>query len=158
MPLNDVFDFISAVDRLRGSVDQWMQRCAQMAGIGSLSPLERRALIRVGRHEAPVRFSRLCFELCVTDPHLVTYALRKLEKQTLLSKHRAGKETEYALTAHGAQVLEAYRALLGDSCNGSHPLPTGQIGQCHRQLLEWGQGFDEATRHLVLNDLRHGLP
>lgn len=158
MPLNDVLDFISAVDRLKRSVDQWMQRCAQMAGIGHLSPLERKALVRVGLHEAPVRFSRLCFELCVTEPHLVTYALKKLERQALLSKHRAGKETEYTLTVHGAQVLKEYQALLGDMCNGNRPLPAERISQAHRQLLEWGQGFDDAARHMVWSELKHDLP
>ncbi|MCO5399473.1 winged helix DNA-binding protein [Ralstonia soli] len=157
MPLNNVFDFISAVDRLRRSVDQWMHRCAQMAGIGHLSPLERKALVRVGLHEVPVRFSRLCFELCVTDPHLATYALKKLEKLALLSKHRVGKETEYALTAHGVHVLEQYRALLGDACNGNRPLPSDQLSQGHRQLLEWGQDFDDAARHMVLSELKHDL-
>ena len=158
MPLNDVFDFIIAVDKLRGSVDQWMQRCAQMAGVGNLSPLERKALVRIGLHGAPARFSCLCFELCVADQHLVTYALKKLEKQALLSKHRAGKEAEYTLTRRGADMLERYRALLGESCNGSRQLLTHQVSQCRNLLLEWGHGFDDATRHIVLNELKDGSP
>jgi len=153
-PLNDVFDFISAVDKLRGSIDQWMQRCAQLAGIGNLSPLERKALVRVGLHNAPVRFSRLCFELCVTDQHLVTYALKKLEKQAILSRHRAGKEAEYTLTGHGTEMLGKYRALLGESCNCNRPPLTDNVSQYRNLLLEWGQGFDDATRHVVLRDLR----
>ncbi len=148
MPLNDVFDFVSAIDKLKGSVDLWMQRCAQIAGIGNLSPLERKALIRIGLHNTPVRFSSLCFELCVKDQYLVTYALKKLERQTIVSKAKAGKETEYILTEHGTEMLARYQALLVSSCKCVHHLSTDHVIQWRNQLLACGHGFDDATRHI----------
>jgi predicted MarR family transcription regulator len=49
--------------------------------------------------------------LDIEEPHLIAYAIRKLEKAKLVTASRVGKEKRVAATPHGAAVCARYAAL-----------------------------------------------
>lgn len=157
MPLQEALNVISSVDKLRASVDQWTERCAQQAGIADLSLLERKAMVRIGLSDEHTRFSSLCFELSVKDQHLVTYALRKLERHSVIVKRKIGKEVEYKLTELGKDSVVKYCRLLSESYDFAGILPRDRMVQWRSFVRELTHGFDDAARYVVVKDLTEAL-
>ncbi|RSV36449.1 MarR family transcriptional regulator [Sphingomonas sp. ABOLE] len=89
---------------------RWIARCAAAAGI-ALAPLEVLILHTVRHRDRPKRLADIALVLDVEDTHLVTYAIRKLEKVGLVTTRRAGKEKLIAATEAGVEFCTAYRAI-----------------------------------------------
>jgi predicted MarR family transcription regulator len=89
---------------------RWIARCAAAAGI-ALAPLEVLILHTVRHRDRPKRLADIALVLDVEDTHLVTYAIRKLEKAGLVTTRRAGKEKLIGATQAGIDFCTAYRAI-----------------------------------------------
>jgi predicted MarR family transcription regulator len=89
---------------------RWIARCAAAAGI-ALAPLEVLILHTVRHRNRPKRLADIALVLDIEDTHLVTYAVRKLEKAGLVATRRAGKEKLIAATDAGIDFCAAYRAI-----------------------------------------------
>lgn len=89
---------------------RWIARCAAAAGI-ALAPLEVLILHTVRHRDRPKRLADIALVLDVEDTHLVTYAIRKLEKAELVTTRRAGKEKLIGATQAGIDFCTAYRAI-----------------------------------------------
>lgn len=89
---------------------RWIARCAAAAG-AALAPLEVLILHTVRHRDRPKRLADIGLVLDIEDTHLVTYAIRKLEKSGLVATHRAGKEKLIAATEAGVAFCTAYRGI-----------------------------------------------
>ena len=57
---------------------------------------------------APKKLADICFTLNVEDTHIVSYALKKLERLGMVQGERASKEVFYSVTEEGSTVLKRY--------------------------------------------------
>lgn len=105
---------------------RWIARCAAAAGL-ALSPLE--VLILHTVRDRAKRIADITLVLDIEDTHLVTYAIRKLERAGLIATHRAGKEKLVAATDAGRDFCAQYRdirervlaaAIVVDGPDGAH--------------------------------------
>ena len=94
--------------------DRWIVRCMAAAGHPELGALDIQVLHAVNHREREKRLSDICFVLNIEDSHTVNYALKKLEKLSLITRARRGKETFYATSPAGAEACEKYRELRED--------------------------------------------
>ncbi len=91
--------------------ERWMVRCATAAGLTDLAPLDVLVLHSINHRNRPKKIADLCFVLNVEDTHTVTYAIKKLEKQGLLSASRQGKERLLTTSEKGRRACEHYREI-----------------------------------------------
>lgn len=87
---------------------RWMARCAAATGL-ALAPLEVLILHTVRHRDRPKRIADIALVLDIEDTHLVTYAIRKLEKAGLIATHREGKEKLLLATEAGREFCAGYR-------------------------------------------------
>ncbi len=90
---------------------RWMIRCAAAAGVPGLSPIEVLILHTVRHRDRPKRRADIALVLDIEDPHLITYALRKLTRAGLITSERAGKEVLVRATAAGAALCARYATI-----------------------------------------------
>ncbi len=91
--------------------DRWMVRCMTAAGVPNLSGLDVLVLHAIAHRARSKRVADICLVLNIEDTHLVTYSLKKLEAQKLVTSARRGSEKAVSLTAKGEQVVERYREI-----------------------------------------------
>jgi predicted MarR family transcription regulator len=87
---------------------RWMVRCMTAAGMPQLSTTEILILHTVRHRDRPKRFADVLLVLDVEETHLVTYAVRKLERLRLVSAKRAGKEKLIEITSAGIELCTTY--------------------------------------------------
>ncbi|WP_454280447.1 winged helix DNA-binding protein [Sphingomonas sp. Marseille-Q8236] len=87
---------------------RWMTRCAAATGL-SLTPIEVLILHTVRHRDRPKRIADIALVLDIEDTHLVTYAVRKLEKAGLIATRREGKEKLLVATEAGREFCAGYR-------------------------------------------------
>ncbi len=87
---------------------RWMTRCAAAAGL-ALVPIEVLILHTVRHRDRPKRIADIALVLDIEDTHLVTYAVRKLEKAGLIDTRREGKEKLLVVTQAGRDFCAGYR-------------------------------------------------
>lgn len=90
---------------------RWMVRCMAAAGLPGLSPVEVLVLHNVKHRDRPKRLADICLVLDIEDTHVVTYAIKKLEAQGLVTTGKAGKEKVVRSTEKGRQACAAYAAV-----------------------------------------------
>ncbi len=90
---------------------RWMVRAMAAAGFPDMSPLDVLVLHNVNHRGKAKRLADICLVLNIEDTHLVTYAVKKLEKLKLLKSGRAGKEKTLAITPAGAAACTRYREI-----------------------------------------------
>ena len=89
---------------------RWIARCAAASGM-ALAPLEVLILHTVRHRDRPKRMADIALVLDIEDTHLVTYAIRKLEKAGLVSTRRMGKEKLIGATEAGIAFCATYRTI-----------------------------------------------
>jgi len=89
--------------------ERWMVRCMTATGIAGLAALDVLVLFSVHHRTKPKRLADICLVLNIEDTHLVTYAIRKLEKAGLVMSGKSGKEKTVVLTDKGDEVCRNYR-------------------------------------------------
>jgi predicted MarR family transcription regulator len=93
---------------------RWMVRCMTAAGMPQLSPTEILILHTVRHRDKPKRFMDIQLVLDVEETHLVTYAVRKLERLGLVAPKRAGQEKLIEITPAGLSLCTKYGNLRED--------------------------------------------
>lgn len=128
---------------------RWTVRCATAAGAPGLSALENMILHTVYHRARPKRLADIALVLNVEDMHLVTYAVKKLEKAGLVKGERIGKEKAVSVTRKGADAVMRYHeireALLvqGVKAFGTDPAVLSRIAAEMRALSGL---YDQAAR------------
>ncbi len=91
---------------------RWIVRGMTAAGQGAildLSVVDVLVLHHCQHRERPKRLSDLCLMVNVEDAHIVSYALKKLQKLGLIASERQGKERAYRVSEKGAELCASYR-------------------------------------------------
>lgn len=138
--------------------DRWTVRCMAAAGHPELGALDVLVLHAVNHRDREKRLSDICFVLNIEDSHTVNYALKKLEKLSLVTRSRRGKETFYGTSAEGQEACRKYRevredclvsafeAFAGGRGDGREGDLQGQIGEAAELLRALSGLYDQAAR------------
>lgn len=128
---------------------RWMVRCMAAAGVPDLSPLDVLVLHNVNHRDKPKRLADICLVLAIEDTHLVSYALKKLERAGLLASGRQGKEKVVSVTAQGRAACERYRAvreaLLVKGVR-AYGLDEGELSRLAAEMRSLSGHYDQAAR------------
>lgn len=128
---------------------RWMVRCIAASGQSDLGALDAMVLHHLNHRDRAKRLVDICLVLNIEDTHTVNYALKKLQRQDLVSGTKRGKEMFYITTAQGKALCERYRevreqcllealALIGQP---NHPL-----GEAASLLRALSGLYDQAAR------------
>ena len=109
MPVLSEFEF--GLILVSHAFHRWMVRCMAAAGMADLSPLDVLVLHNINHLGKPKRLADICLVLNIEDTHLVTYAVKKLERQKLVKSTRQGKEKVVAVTPAGEALCLRYREI-----------------------------------------------
>lgn len=93
----------------RNAQEQWALRCAAAAGMKGYSTTDLLVLHMVGY--GPKRLADICFSLNIEDTHIVSYALKKLQRAKLVESSRIGKDTFFAPSEEGAKFVDDYKEM-----------------------------------------------
>ena len=91
--------------------ERWMVRCMSAAGVKDLSALDVLVLHSVNHRGRAKKLADICLVLNVEDTHIVTYAIKKLERLKLVKSGRSGKEKTVMITAAGESACLNYREI-----------------------------------------------
>ncbi|WP_209002995.1 winged helix DNA-binding protein [Stappia taiwanensis] len=100
-----------AVTMMVNAYHRWMVRCMAAAGSPGMSPLDTLVLHTVNHRDRPKSLADICLVLNIEDTHVVTYALKKLEKSGLIVTGKRGKEKMVEITTAGEAICLEYRRL-----------------------------------------------
>ena len=78
-------------------------------------PLDILVVHTVNHRDRAKKLADICLVLNVEDTHTVTYALRKLEKFSLVRGEKKGKEKAFSITPEGKSACQRYREIR-DEC------------------------------------------
>ncbi len=90
---------------------RWMVHCMTAAGVPGLTSIEVQLLHAVNHRDRDKTQSDLCMMFNIEDTHIVTYALKKLQAQDLISTGRRGKEKTVIITVQGRDACSRYREI-----------------------------------------------
>ncbi|MCQ4162504.1 winged helix DNA-binding protein [Roseomonas sp. GC11] len=96
---------------LGAAYHRWMVHCATAAGQPGLSALEVVVVNTIRHRNRPKRQAEIALALAIDDAHLLTYALRKLERLGLIAAGREGKEKVVRMTERGQEFCARYAAI-----------------------------------------------
>ena len=92
-----------ALTVLWNSVHRWLSQRSQTSAVNGLSDLDVFLLHLLVYRNKQLRGIDLAFALSIDDMHLVSYALKKLNRLSLISGEKIGKEVFYLPTDAGRQ-------------------------------------------------------
>ncbi|MCB1472125.1 MAG: winged helix DNA-binding protein [Rhodobiaceae bacterium] len=147
MPALSELEF--ALTMANNAFSRWIVRCAAAAGAAGLTPLEVLVLHSVTHRDRPKTLADLCLVLNVEDTHLVTYAVKKLEKTGLVEAGKRGKEKTIAVTRKGQEVCTRYgevRAQLLIESLRALGLDQGPVSELSDFLRALSGQYDQAAR------------
>ena len=107
MPALSEFEF--GLIMLSHAMQRWYMRCMAAAGDHGLSVLENMILHSVHHRGRPKKLADIALVLNIEDTHLVTYAVKKLEKAGLIKGVKIGKEKAVSTTKKGADLCDRYQ-------------------------------------------------
>jgi len=130
--------------------DRWTVRGMAAAGLPDLTATDVMVLHHVHHRQRGKKLADICFTLNVEDTHIVSYALKKLERLGVVHHQRQGKEAFYTTTARGDAVIARYRTIREqclldslDSAGSAAPEVSRQLAQALRALSGL---YDQAAR------------
>jgi predicted MarR family transcription regulator len=88
---------------------RWVERCMVVAGTPGLATQDILILHAVNHRARGRKLSDICMVMHIEDPHVVSYALKKLMAHGLVDFEKRGRERHYATTARGDTVCNRYR-------------------------------------------------
>jgi predicted MarR family transcription regulator len=126
---------------------RWVTRCMAAAGIADLAPLDVLVLHTVNHRARDKRLVDICFVLNIDDQHLVSYALKKLEKLELVGRTRNGKEVLYAASEAGQAACTRYREIREHCLIEALAVSSNrELGEAARLLRALSGLYDQAAR------------
>ena len=90
---------------------RWIVRGLAAAGVSDAGAVDVLVLHMLYHRGRPKRLADICLMLNLEDTHVVTYALKKLEKAGLVRSSRKGKEKIAEVTDEGRALCERYREI-----------------------------------------------
>ncbi|CAN7569243.1 winged helix DNA-binding protein [Neorhizobium sp. LjRoot104] len=96
---------------LNHAFSRWMVRCMSAAGVPDLSPIDILVLHNINSRNKAKTLADIALVLNIEDTHVVTYALKKLERLKLIKSGRRGKEKLVMVTEAGAGACRRYAAV-----------------------------------------------
>jgi len=134
---------------LNHAFGRWMVRCMTAAGVPDLSPLDVLILHNVNHRGKAKTLADICLVLNIEDTHVVSYALKTLERLGLIKAGRRGKEKLVGVTPEGEATCRRYRevreALLVPSVRALK-LDEAQIGEMAVLMRALSGHYDQAAR------------
>jgi predicted MarR family transcription regulator len=88
---------------------RWVERCMVVAGTSGLATQDILILHAVNHRARGRKLSDICMVMHIEDPHVVSYALKKLLAHGLVGFEKRGRERYYATTVRGDGVCNQYR-------------------------------------------------
>ncbi|WP_159994371.1 winged helix DNA-binding protein [Roseomonas sp. 18066] len=134
---------------LGAAYHRWMTGCATAAGQPGLSALEVVVLNTTRHRDRPKRQAEIALALAIDDMHLLTYALRKLEKLGLVAAGRAGKEKVVAITEAGRAFCDRYAAIREELLAGTvatHGPEAQKLSELAAVLRSLSGFYEQAAR------------
>ena len=129
--------------------NRWMVRCMAAAGMPDLSPLDVLVLHNVNHRAKAKKLADICLVLNIEDTHVVSYALKKLEKLKLVRSGRLAKEKIVQVTPAGEALCGRYRevreALLVQSARDSGVDPA-RLSALAAQMRVLSGLYDQSAR------------
>jgi predicted MarR family transcription regulator len=101
-------DFEFASMTLMFGFQSWIENCMDAADFRGLSSLDVLVLHTVNHRARRRRQADICMVLNIEDPHLVAYALKKLQAANLVEPTVDGRERLYQTTERGEAACLAY--------------------------------------------------
>src|SRR6478609_2789980 len=131
--------------------DRWTVRCMAAAGLPDLTPTDVMVFHHVYHRERPKKLADICFTLNVEDTHIVSYALKKLDRLGVVRGERSSKEVFYSVTPEGAAILKRYGEIREQCLTAGLDGPGGGGGlEFSRQLAHTLRAlsglYDQAAR------------
>lgn len=93
---------------LNHAFSRWMVRCMAAAGVPDLSPMDILILHNIRSRSKPRTIADIGLILNIEDTHVVTYAIKKLERLKLIRSGKRGKEKIVSITPTGEEACERY--------------------------------------------------
>jgi predicted MarR family transcription regulator len=90
---------------------RWIVRAMAAAGFPDLSATDVMVLHSINHRERGKRQADICLVLNIEDTHLVSYAVKKLERLGLVRSEIVAKEKLVAVTERGEAACRAYREI-----------------------------------------------
>jgi len=134
---------------LHNAFSRWMVRCMAAAGVADLSANDIMILHNIRSRSKPKTIADICLILNIEDTHLVTYAIKKLERMKLVRSGKRGKEKLVSVTSAGEEACDRYfairEALLVRSVLGSEVSPEN-LSAIAARLRALSGHYDQAAR------------
>lgn len=130
--------------------DRWIVRCMAAAGLPDLTRTDVMVFHHVYHRQRQKKLADICFTLNVEDTHIVSYALKKLERLGMVQGERASKEVFYSVTEEGSTVLKRYAEIREQCLTSGLNGPGGGGLEFSRQLAHTLRAlsglYDQAAR------------
>ena len=134
---------------LNNAFNRWIVRCMAAAGVPDLSPVDILVLHNIKSRGRPKTIADICLILNVEDTHVVTYAVKKLERLKLVRSGKRGKEKLVSIAPEGetacARYFELREALLVQSVLGAEVSPEN-LSAIAARLRALSGHYDQAAR------------
>lgn len=88
---------------------RWMVRCMAAAGVKDMTPIDVLVLHHINHQDREKKLADICFVLNVEDTHVVSYSLKKMSANGLVTSVKRGKEVFFSLTKQGQAACLRYR-------------------------------------------------
>lgn len=128
---------------------RWMVHCMTAAGVPGLTSVEVQLLHAVNHRDRDKTQADLCMMFNIEDTHIVTYALKKLQVQNLVTTGRRGKEKTVIISKQGQVACARYREvrekLLASSLKALNVDQSGMRSVASLLQVLSGQ-YDQAAR------------
>lgn len=93
---------------LNHAFSRWIVRCMAAAGVPDLSPIDILILHNIRSRNKSKTMADIALVLNIEDTHVVTYAVKKLERLKLISGGKRGKEKIVSITPAGEAACDRY--------------------------------------------------
>lgn len=131
------------------ALSRWIVRCMAAAGLPGLSPTEVLILHSIRHRGRRKKLADICLMLGIEDTHVVSYAIRKLEKAGLVATGRTAKEKTVEITEKGAAACQRYaeirESLLLASTKKQRP-EEADLSEIAAALRFFSGAYDQAAR------------
>ena len=134
---------------LNHAFDRWIMRCMAAAGVPDLSVIDILVLHNIRSRGRPKTIADICLILNIEDTHVVTYAVKKLDRLKLVRSGKRGKEKLVSISPEGEAACDRYfeirEALLVQSVLGSEASPES-LSAIAARLRALSGHYDQAAR------------
>ncbi len=88
--------------------ERWMVRCMAASGYPDMGPIDVLVLHTTHHRGRPKKLAEIGLVLNIEDAHIISYAVKKLERLGLVETGRQGKEKIVQVTAKGRRAVARY--------------------------------------------------